>query len=291
MDYPCNYKTSNEVSLIAQKRFIRFSIINFILWGLTAFLGCFVLDSKSVLCKPIVWGVIGSLFLALVVKFVIKSSGWEEQWFDGRATAESIKTATWRYAMGAKPFGIGLVQKDVDIKFIKEIETIITSRPRLQKFMSNCLSSGESITSLMREIRGKNIEERKKIYLKERVQEQRDWYGKKAKYNGEREDFWSNIITVIEVVAIVAACCMLYINNAVFNPIGFITTMVVIFAAWVEVKRFRDLRQSYALASQELALAASLIQNVSDESALAVYVHDTENAISREHTMWCAKRI
>ena len=114
---------------------------------------------------------------------------------------------------------------------------------------------------------------------------------KKAKFNGKRNDNWFIIITIVEVAAIVLACCMLYENNAIFNPVGFITTMATIFVAWEEIKKFRDLSQSYALASQELASAASLIQHVNDESSLAVYVHDTEKAvIPREHTMWCAKR-
>ena len=92
--------------------------------GLAAFLGCFVLGSDNVLCKPFVWGIIGSLFISLILKFIIKASAWDRKWFDGRAVAESIKTATWRYAMGAKPFGLGMTQKDVDAKFIKELKTI-----------------------------------------------------------------------------------------------------------------------------------------------------------------------
>ena len=45
--------------------------------------------------------------------------------------------------------------------------------------MATCLSSGEQITNSMREIRGKSIDEKKKIYLEERVKEQQDWYAKK----------------------------------------------------------------------------------------------------------------
>jgi len=76
----------------------------------------------------------------------------------------------------------------------------------------------------------------------------------------------------------------------VFSPIGFITTLASISVAWVEMKKFQELSQSYALAAQELASAESLMVHVDDQASLSTYVNDTENAISREHTMWCAKR-
>jgi hypothetical protein len=75
----------------------------------------------------------------------------------------------------------------------------------------------------------------------------------------------------------------------VINPIGVLTTLAVVCSAWTQIKKHRELSQSYALAAQELASVESLITHVNSDSALAKYVIDAEDAISKEHTLWCAK--
>lgn len=290
-DYPCSFKTSDETSLSCQKTHIVSSVVHFGLLILAALFSSFTFDVTSSSYKTSVWGIIITLFLALILKLVMKIVGWDKQWYDSRAVAESMKTVTWRFIIGAKPFGLENQQDIVDKKFVEEVNSIIKSRPSIQQAMSTCLASGKQISDRMREIRKiTDIEEKKKIYLKGRVEDQKNWYSRKAKYNGRREKLWFVLIIIAEVLAILLAFYMLNAKSNIFNPIGVITTVAGILVAWTETKRFRELSQSYALAAQELASAASLIENVHDQASLGVYVDDTENAISREHTMWCAKR-
>jgi hypothetical protein len=290
-DYPCSFKTSDETSLSCQKNHIVSSVIHFGLLIFAALFSSFVFDVNNNLYRIFAWGIIISLFLALTLKLVMKIIGWDKQWYDSRAIAESMKTVTWRYVTGANPFGLEHKQDEIDKKFIEEVDSIIKSRPSIQRAMSTCLASGKQISDRMREVRKiTDIEEKKKLYLKGRVEDQKNWYSKKAKYNGWREQLWFVLIIIAEVLAILLAFYMLNAKSNIFNPIGLITTLAGIFVAWTETKRFRELSQSYTLAAQELASAASLIENVHDQTSLAIYVDDTENAISREHTMWCAKR-
>ncbi len=290
-DYPCSFKTSDETSLSCQENYIISSVVHFGLLILAALFSSFTFDVNSSLYKTSVWGIIITLFLALTLKLVMKIAGWDRQWYDSRAVAESMKTVTWRFVIGAKPFGLEYNQDEIDKKFVDEVDNIIQSRPSIQGAMSTCLASGKQISDRMREIRKiTDIEERKKIYLTGRVEDQKNWYSKKAKYNGRREKLWFTLIIIAEVLAILLAFYMLNAKSNIFNPIGVITTLAGVCVAWTETKRFRELSQSYALAAQELASAASLIENVHDQTSLAIYVDDTENAISREHTMWCAKR-
>lgn len=290
-DYPCSFKTSDAASLSCQKNHIIFFIMHTGLLILAALFSSFIFDVNSNLYKMSVWGIIITLFLALTLKLVMKIVGWDKQWYDSRAVAESMKTATWRYLIGAKPFGLEHKQDEIDKKFVEEVNSIIKSRPSIQRAMSTCLASGKQISDRMREVRKMtDIEEKKKIYLQGRVENQKNWYANKAKYNGRREQLWFAFIIIAEVLAILLAFYMLNAKSNIFNPIGVITTLAGIFVAWTETKRFRELSQSYTLAAQELASAASLIENVHDQTSLAIYVDDTENAISREHTMWCAKR-
>src|SRR5687768_2397246 len=44
------------------------------------------------------------LAAALIVKLANRLQRFDEQWFDGRAVAETVKTASWRYAMRVRPY-------------------------------------------------------------------------------------------------------------------------------------------------------------------------------------------
>ena len=60
--------------------------------------------------------------------------------------------------------------------------------------------------------------------------------------------------------------------------------------AWGETKRYRELGQSYALASQELEEQEAIAHSIVDEAEFLEFIDTVEEAISREHTMWCVKR-
>jgi len=44
------------------------------------------------------------LTLALFAMVATRLRAYDTQWFDGRAVAETVKSATWRYAMRASPY-------------------------------------------------------------------------------------------------------------------------------------------------------------------------------------------
>jgi len=48
--------------------------------------------------------------------------------------------------------------------------------------------------------------------------------------------------------------------------------------------------KSYALASYEINLILNQINSVNTESEFSKYVDDSENAFSREHTQWIARK-
>lgn len=66
--------------------------------------------------------------------------------------------------------------------------------------------------------------------------------------------------------------------------------MAAAFTAWTQLGRNDELRLSYAIANQELLSIKALAAVVDSEQELAKLVRDGEGAISREHTMWIAKR-
>lgn len=60
--------------------------------------------------------------------------------------------------------------------------------------------------------------------------------------------------------------------------------------SWMQVKRFQELSTSYNLAAHEIGIIKGELQNINDEPHFATFVGDAENAFSREHTQWQARR-
>jgi len=60
--------------------------------------------------------------------------------------------------------------------------------------------------------------------------------------------------------------------------------------AYVQTKQHEALASAYTVANLELADIAELLPAVADEKHWARFVDEAENAISREHTMWKARR-
>jgi hypothetical protein len=59
---------------------------------------------------------------------------------------------------------------------------------------------------------------------------------------------------------------------------------------WMQIKRYDELASAYGLTANEIGIIKSRYASVSTELELAAFVSDAENAFSREHTQWAARR-
>jgi len=96
---------------------------------------------------------------------------------------------------------------------------------------------------------------------------------------------------VFELGAVVLALCHV-LRPMMFSVdlSAFFATMVAAFVSWIEVKRHRELKTSYAIAASELGEIGALATSVCTERDLQSLVENGESAISREHTLWLARR-
>jgi hypothetical protein len=67
-------------------------------------------------------------------------------------------------------------------------------------------------------------------------------------------------------------------------------TLAAGFSAWTQAKRHDELQTSYAVAADELTNLEAKVELCTSETELLAHVEDVEEAISREHTMWRARR-
>jgi hypothetical protein len=288
-DYPYLFQKSDKSSSISQKNHGRIIFCDFILMFLASVLSSVPICTIDV-ALPIRKFVLLLLFVSIILKLCSQVLKWDSKWFDSRAVAESVKTATWRYIMGAEPYNLVLPKKDIDKRFNEELNDILESRPEAQKCLSLSLSNGKQISDKMNDIRSLTLYERKDIYLNKRIKEQKIWYQIKANTNNKIGIRWFFAIIGTQVFAM---CVLTYILNkpvGTYNPVSVFMTLASMFIAWTQIKRHRELEQSYSLASQDIASAESLMSHVNSDIEFSKYIDDTENAISREHTMWIAKR-
>lgn len=58
----------------------------------------------------------------------------------------------------------------------------------------------------------------------------------------------------------------------------------------MQAKRFTELSTSYALTANEIALIREDAYGLEEDVELSKFVGDAENAFSREHTQWEARK-
>jgi len=70
--------------------------------------------------------------------------------------------------------------------------------------------------------------------------------------------------------------------------LGLAAALAAAGAAWVQTKQHQNLATAYAMAHHELATIGSRVRHANTEEQWASFVGGSEDAISREHTLWRA---
>ncbi|MEI2281223.1 DUF4231 domain-containing protein [Paenibacillus polysaccharolyticus] len=282
--YSSIQEAADEASIQSQRKYLNFIKIQLLLLFLTTLTSVLVVYNRYFLAFVLIFMVIN-----LTISTIIKLRKYEKVWYDGRALAESMKTITWRYIMKAEPF-IHSSEKDAEVFYIKSLNKVLEGRKELSHKITSQIENKNYISNEMRRIRERNFKPRLKFYIKERIEEQQKWYSKKSDYNTKWEERLFYFSIIFQVLAIAYIVVMLLISNLSLNLTAVFTSVVTLAATWLQTKQHNDLAQSYGVAAQELTQIHALGVEVEDESSLAQFVNDSENAISREHTLWTARK-
>lgn len=204
-------------------------------------------------------------------------------WYEGRALAESVKTLSWRYAVGGAPFSVELPAEEADDHFLRRLEALLRDLPSVVSVPSQAAA----ISPAMRELRGKNLAERRQAYLAGRVRDQQNWYVNRARQHGRRAIRLQTAGLLLEVLGVAAALCEV-LRIVTFGLVGVIAAMIAAIAAWMAGKQYRANATAYALASHELSIIHTRLEQPVPETEWSELVADAEAAVSREHTTWRA---
>ena len=142
----------------------------------------------------------------------------------------------------------------------------------------------------MESIRNLSAMERKEYYINERIKEQKKWYSDKAEFNKRKYDMWFVVIILAQFLSLVSIIVLIKNPTLDWNLVGLFTTISAAAISWLQLKQHQELKQAYTTAAQELNFIEASSSTVTTENELSRFVLDSENAISREHTLWLAQK-
>lgn len=285
-DLPGLYQSADSASLREQKKYFN-SIIWYLLLLICASIFAFLAGEHS---SPI-FKIISTLLFIVTLFIMIwqKKSRPEDTWYNGRAVAESVKTRSWRWMMRAEPYVDCKSVETMRKHFVNDLKTILEQNKSLIGKLEIDASLEDPISDTMIQVRKLSIEDRFNIYKEERITNQALWYNKKVKYNKKRANLWYAITIVLHGIAIIL---LLYniIEPELKLPIEIIAVAASSALSWLQAKKHNELVSSYSLTVHEIVLIRSEITTFNNESDFSDYIMNCENAFSREHTQWFARK-
>jgi len=281
-DFPALYRSADDLSLESQRKFLLALKLHLVLLVMAAVLS--VADVKHWIVAVLqLLSLLGALFCSIY----LFSRRPDRYWYAGRAVAESIKTITWRYVCRAEPFQTNdVVAKN---EFRLKLKAIVEQNKDVAQALTSYLDAPQ-ITAVMKEMRSRGLEDRKKTYAKDRIGNQLTWYAKKASSNRKASDFFFWSLIVVNGIAVI--CAVLRIRFLEFQswPTDVFVAAAASILSWMQAKRFSELASSYALAAHEIGLIREHSLQAESDKEFSQFVGDAENAFSREHTQWVARQ-
>lgn len=284
-DYPALYQTANTASVDAQALYLRLVCSHSVLLILAAGLGVYgIKETVAAILAALL--IIASIFVSILM--LLRRD--EDTWYRARAVAESVKTSAWRFMMRADPYLDTDDVREVKARFRSRLQSVLNEHKDLSAHLGGPVSEAEQITGKMCEIRRLSWKERINFYREHRIDEQRSWYAKKSGWNRRHSKFWFGALILCQSIAVFFVIMRVAYPHAGYWPFEVFVVASGSALTWIQVKRFRELSAAYALTAHEAGIVRGEIESVDSEQQLAQFVIDGENAFSREHTQWLARK-
>lgn len=284
-DLPSIYQMADQASLEAQREFIQLTVANMLL----------LVVGAAIAYASTFWS--SSVELAITAALVFMGAAavnlWlfirkpVADWYNARAAAESVKTRGWRWMMRAEPYTMTGTD-DARRMLLADLRRILEQNSDLSNRISSAGLAGSAIPDKMVRVRQLPLDDRFSVYKKYRIEDQLNWYSQKALYNQRMGKQWIGISIGVNLAA-VGLLVYRAANLQARLPIEVVAVIASSSLTWMRVKRFHELAASYGLTAHEITLIDE-VESVRSEDELSQFVLDAENAFSREHTQWVARK-
>lgn len=211
----------------------------------------------------------------------------DRHWYSGRAVAESIKTITWRYISKAEPFN---ESDEISTHYFKQKLQAILDQNKDVAGSLNTHLEGLPVSTEMTRLRGRATNDRLTYYHTHRIAEQQSWYAKKAGSNKRKVTYYFVALIITIVLSIGFSVSKIAYPTVAYWPTDFFVTVAAGLLSWIQAKRYQELSVSYSLTAHEISLIRQQTKQKMEDKEFSDFVGDTENAFSREHTQWVARK-
>ncbi|MEX0661199.1 MAG: DUF4231 domain-containing protein [Balneolaceae bacterium] len=285
-DYPALFQVADTASKRTQ---------NYHIWSVKGYLSCLIIGSVLAF-----YGINNSylaiaaafvFIIGILLTFFILNKDFENAWYNCRALAESIKTSTWKYIMRAEPYADTNDVRVANSEFRNLLKRLLNQNSNLSHVFVDEACEREQITSIMKKVRAMSLEERKNFYIEYRIDDQRKWYSKKAVTNKNHRKVWFGILIALNVLALTFVLLRIDSPSFQYWPVEILVVLSGACLTWIQIKKFQELSSAYSLTAHEIGTIRGEIERVDGEEMFSDFVNDSENAFSREHTQWLAKRV
>ena len=292
-NYPALYQAVNSAAIKNKQLYllILFSTLLLITLGSVIYSIDFhsILKAHTAFKAPYILAAI-IFTLSIGTSLLLAFSGTDKNWYNARSISESMKSRTWRFMVCGEPYIKAINISGAKKIFAADLGKIIKENKEFKQLILNFSSSEDQITSKMIEIREKNLDDRIKFYLNERINEQQKWYSQKSQQNSNIFRFFIFVMLSMQIFAVVTSILDATNGLGNINYTAIFASFVAAILAWVKVKQYQEIAQSYSITSHEIGLIKIESESINTEDDFAKFVGDAENAFSREHTLWLARK-
>ncbi|MFJ3218380.1 DUF4231 domain-containing protein [Kitasatospora sp. NPDC086801] len=241
------------------------------------------------------WPAAAAYLGAIVLAVVISRQNPQGLWYEGRAAAESVKTLAWKFAVRADAYQPPpRTLPDAEGLYRVQLGGVLGAFRDGRVVAPGAGAELAGITAAMRDLREQPLAVRREVYLRERIQVQHDWYRAKSRYCARAGALAGVLGVVLPALGLVLAV-LRALGAFTYDALGTVSAVAASVTAWAQLRQYRPLAAAYGLAADELELIRRQLARLDVESAdaeelWARLARDAEDAVSREHTTWQARR-
>ncbi len=293
-DLPSLHADANAVSDGSQRTFYRLTRATLWLGVLAAVGGAVTIEGDVGSLRVDIAAVVSAAaFVGMIgITTYLQATHPERVWYQARALAESVKTLAWQYSVGGGEYAIG-APGNAEARFLDELRGILEPMKRLDMAASLPLQISQ-ITTAMSTLRRAPLSDRCAVYLEDRIRDQHDWYRGKSRMNSRRAKRLIGISLAIQFGGVVVGGFIAFTTFDV-DFLGIAAAAAAGVTAWQQARDHESLAEAYALTARDLTLVHTEAETTMSRSSFtdrtwAEFVDSAEQAVSREHTVWLARR-
>jgi hypothetical protein len=224
--------------------------------------------------------------VALACELYLWRARPERRWYEARAAAESVRTLSWKYAVGGEPMPVQLdprLARELLSAGLAEAAPVDAGAAR---------GDGSAPTPWMDAVREAGLEARRAAYLVHRVAHQRAWYQARASSNAAAALRWRRALVALELAGLAAVAFLLARPAGPLLAGGVAVAAAVAAAAagsWLQLRQHEQLAVAYRTTLEDIDGVEAQVRAATAQTWSRT-VSDAEGAFSREHTRWSASR-